>query len=131
MPLLYETARKGATINEAEIGMIVDKLKPQIAGEVRMDKYNRLMYSTDASMYQMTPIGVVIPRTADDVEAAIRIAKEHGVPVMPRGGGTALAGQTTNHAIIIDFSKYMRNIVEVSPEAVSYTHLTLPTNREE
>ena len=116
MPLLYETARKGATINEAEIGMIVDKLKPQIAGEVRMDKYNRLMYSTDASMYQMTPIGVVIPRTADDVEAAIRIAKEHGVPVMPRGGGTALAGQTTNHAIIIDFSKYMRNIVEVSPE---------------
>ena len=116
MPLLYETARKGATINEAEIGMIVDKLKPQISGEVRMDKYNRLMYSTDASMYQMTPIGVVIPRTADDVEAAIRIAKEHGVPVMPRGGGTALAGQTTNHAIIIDFSKYMRNIVEVSPE---------------
>ena len=56
MPLLYETARKGATINEAEIGMIVDKLKPQISGEVRMNKYNRLMYSTDASMYQMTPM---------------------------------------------------------------------------
>ena len=116
MPLLYETARKGASIAASEIGVIADKLRGQIAGEVRMDHYNRLMYSTDASIFQMTPVGVVVPRTADDVEATIRTAREHGVPVTPRGGGTALAGQTTNHTIVMDFSKYMRNVLEVSPE---------------
>ena len=116
MPLLYETARKAANISASEVSAIADKLRGQIAGEIRMDHYNRLMYSTDASMYQMMPVGVVVPRSADDVEATIRVAREHGVPVMPRGGGTALAGQTTNHAIVMDFSKYMRNVLEVSPE---------------
>ena len=116
MPLLYETASKGANISASEVSAIADKLRGQIAGEIRMDHYNRLMYSTDASMYQMMPVGVVVPRSADDVEATIRVAREHGVPVMPRGGGTALAGQTTNHAIVMDFSKYMRNVLEVSPE---------------
>ena len=116
MPLLYESVRKGADISDAEVGAIAHELRGQIAGEVRMDRYNRLMYSTDASIFQMTPVGVVVPRTADDVEAAIRVARDHGVAVMPRGGGTALAGQTTNHAIAIDFSKYMRNVLEVSPE---------------
>ncbi len=116
MPLLYETTRKGAAISGSEVSAIAEELRGQIAGEVRMDRYNRLMYSTDASMYQMTPIGVVVPRNADDVEAAIHVARAHGVPVMPRGGGTALAGQTTNHAVVIDFSKYMRNVLEVVPE---------------
>ncbi len=116
MPLLYETTRKGAAISASEVSAIAEELRGQIAGEVRMDRYNRLMYSTDASIYQMTPIGVVVPRNADDVEAAIHVARGHGVPVMPRGGGTALAGQTTNHAIVIDFSKYMRNVLEVAPE---------------
>ena len=116
MPLLYETTRKGAAISGSEVSAIAEELRGQIAGEVRMDRYNRLMYSTDASMYQMTPIGVVVPRNADDVEAAIHVARSHGVPVMPRGGGTALAGQTTNHAVVIDFSKYMRNVLEVVPE---------------
>ncbi|MDA1035543.1 MAG: FAD-binding protein [Chloroflexi bacterium] len=116
MPLLHETTQKAANLTEREIGAIADRLKGRIAGEVRIDRYNRLMYSTDASMYQMVPVGVVVPRDADDVEAAILTAKEFGVPVMPRGGGTGLAGQTTNHAIVIDFSKYMRNVLEVSPE---------------
>ena len=116
MPLLYETTQKAANLTEREIGAIADRLKGRIAGEVRMDRYNRLMYSTDASMYQMMPVGVVLPRDADDVEAAILTAREFGVPVLPRGGGTALAGQTTNHAIVIDFSKYMRDVLEVSPE---------------
>jgi FAD/FMN-containing dehydrogenase/Fe-S oxidoreductase len=116
MPLLHETTQKAANLTGVEIGAIADRLKGQIAGEVRMDRYNRLMYSTDASMYQMVPVGVVVPRDADDVEATILTAREFGVPVMPRGGGTGLAGQTTNHAIVIDFSKYMRNVLEVSPE---------------
>lgn len=116
MPLLYETARKGATISDSEVAAIAAKLRKQTSAEVRMDHYNRLMYATDASMYQMVPVGVVVPRSDDDVEAAIRIAREHGVPVMPRGGGTGLAGQTCNHAIVLDFSKYMRNVLEVNKE---------------
>lgn len=116
MPLLYETTQKAANLTEREIGDIADRLKGRIEGEVRMDRYNRLLYSTDASIYQMVPVGVVVPKSADDVEAALLTAKEFGIPVMPRGGGTGLAGQTTNHALVIDFSKYMRNLIEVSPE---------------
>ena len=116
MPLLHETTQKAANLTEREIGEIAERLRGRIAGDVRMDRYNRLMYSTDASIYQMMPVGVVLPRDADDVEATILTAREFGVPVMPRGGGTGLAGQTTNHAIVIDFSKHMRDILEVSPE---------------
>jgi FAD/FMN-containing dehydrogenase/Fe-S oxidoreductase len=116
MPLLYDTTRKAADLSESERGEIARKLQREVAGEVRMDHYNRLMYSTDASMYQMEPVGVVVPKDANDVETAMRIAAEHGIPVMPRGGGTSLAGQTCNHAIVIDFSKYMRSVLEVSPE---------------
>ena len=116
MPLLYETTQRAANLTEAELGAIGERLKGRIAGEIRMDRYNRLMYSTDASMYQMMPVGVVVPKNADDVEAAMATAKEFGIPVMPRGGGTGLAGKTTNHALVIDFSKYMRNVIEISPE---------------
>ncbi|MEX2431174.1 MAG: FAD-binding oxidoreductase, partial [Dehalococcoidia bacterium] len=116
MPLLYQTTKKAAKLAESEIAGIAEKLRGQVSGEVRMDRYSRLLYATDASMYQMAPVGVVIPKTVDDVDAALRIAREHGIPVMPRGGGTGLAGQTCNHAIVIDFSKYMRNVLEVSPE---------------
>ena len=116
MPLLYESVRKAANLDERELADITDKLRRHVDGEVRMDRYSRALYSTDASIYQMEPVGVVVPRTADDVEATIRVAREHGVPVLPRGGGTGLAGQTTNHAIVMDFSKYMRNVVEAQPE---------------
>lgn len=116
MPLLYETARKGAEISDREVGEIAEKLRRQMAGEVRMDQYNRLLYSTDASMYQMMPVGVVVPRDADDVAIAMQVAREHGIPITPRGGGTGLAGQTTNHSLVIDFSKYMRNVLEFSQE---------------
>ncbi|MEX2599613.1 MAG: FAD-binding and (Fe-S)-binding domain-containing protein, partial [Dehalococcoidia bacterium] len=116
MPLLYETTQKAARLAEGEIETIAAKLRSQVSGEVRTDKISRILYATDASMYQMMPVGVVIPKTADDVEAAMRTAREHGIPVLPRGGGTGLAGQTCNHAIVIDFSKYMRNVLEVSPE---------------
>ena len=116
MPLLYESVRKAASLAERELAEITDKLSRQVAGEVRMDRYSRALYATDASMYQMEPVGVVVPRNADDVEATIRVAREHGVPVLPRGGGTGLAGQTTNHAIVMDFSKYMRNVLEFQAE---------------
>ena len=101
---------------EADTQTLVDELKRQVAGEVRFDKMTRLLYSTDASIYQIEPVGVVIPKSAEDVVAVVETANRHGVSVLPRGGGTSLAGQTVGQSIIMDFSKYMRNVVEVNAE---------------
>jgi FAD/FMN-containing dehydrogenase/Fe-S oxidoreductase len=91
-------------------------LAARIRGEVRFDTKSRLLYSTDASLYQILPLGVVLPRDADDVRHAVRIAAEHEIPVLPRGGGTALAGQTVGAALVLDFSKYMNRILELDPD---------------
>ena len=95
---------------------LVEELRSQVSGEVRFDKMTRLLYSTDASIYQIEPIGVVIPRTEEDVIAVVETAHRHGVPVLPRGGGTSLAGQAVGHAVVIDFSNHMRNVLEVNAE---------------
>ena len=95
---------------------IADELRRRVEGEVRFDPYSRLLYSTDASIYQMEPVGVVIPRNAADVQAVVEFAAGEGIPVLPRSGGTSLAGQTVNHAIVMDFSKYMNRVLEVNPE---------------
>src|ERR1043166_7185851 len=92
------------------------ELKKRVEGEVRFDKYSKLLYSTDASMYQIEPIGVVVPRHQGDVQAVIETAKRFKVPVLPRGGRTALPGQTVGHAIVLDFSKYMNRVLEVNKE---------------
>jgi FAD/FMN-containing dehydrogenase len=85
-----------------------------VEGDLRFDTYSRLLYSTDASMYQVEPIGVVIPRHADDVQAAIEVAGRLGAPLLPRGGGTSLTGQTVNHAVVLDFSRHMNHVLEVN-----------------
>ncbi len=90
-------------------------LSAAIAGEVRFDAGSRAVYSADASNYRQIPIGVVLPRTADDVVAALRICREHGAPLLPRGGGTSQCGQCVNVAVVLDFSKYMGNVVSVDP----------------
>src|ERR1700756_1632693 len=92
------------------------ELKKRIEGDIRFDRYTRLLYSTDASIYQIEPIGVVVPRHKGDVQAVIEVANKLGVPILPRGGGTSLAGQTVGHAIVLDFSKYMQNVLEVNTE---------------
>ncbi len=92
------------------------ELKAAVGGEVRFDPYSKAMYSTDASIYSMEPVGVVLPRNADDVAAVLEIASRNGVKVLPRGGGTSLSGQTVNHAVVMDFSKYMHNVLEVNAE---------------
>jgi len=92
-------------------------LRERVQGEVRFDAHSRLLYSTDASLYQFLPVGVVVPKDAGDVEAAVRLAAEHGVPVLPRGGGTALAGQTVGAALVLDFTKYMNRVLSVDPDA--------------
>ena len=86
-----------------------------VSGEVRFDPFSRVLYSTDASIYQMEPVGVVIPRSVEDVLAVVEVARDSGVPVLPRAGGTSLAGQTVNHAIVIDFSKNLNQVLEVNP----------------
>jgi FAD/FMN-containing dehydrogenase/Fe-S oxidoreductase len=95
---------------------LAHELRRHLEGDVRFDSYSRLLYSTDASMYQMEPIGVVIPRHAGDVQAVIEVASRRGVPLLPRGGGTSLTGQTVNRALVLDFSRYMGNVLEVNRE---------------
>ncbi|MDD9974318.1 MAG: FAD-binding protein, partial [Candidatus Poribacteria bacterium] len=83
------------------------QLSDNLAGEVRFDLYSKALYSTDASLYQVQPIGVVIPKDSQDVIKTVQIASERNVPILPRGGGTSLAGQSVGEAIVIDMSKYM------------------------
>ena len=95
---------------------LAQELRRLTRGEVRFDAYSRALYNTDASLYQMEPIGVVAPLDAEDVAATVRLAHYAGTPVLPRGGGTSLAGQTVNHAVVLDTSKYMRELWEVNAE---------------
>ena len=90
-------------------------LQKQIRGEVRFDYGSRALYSTDGSNYRQIPIGVVVPRNNDDVLAAVALCRQYGAPLLPRGGGTSLAGQCCNVAVIVDFSKYMAGILTVDP----------------
>ncbi|HEX8753852.1 MAG TPA: FAD-binding oxidoreductase, partial [Solirubrobacterales bacterium] len=92
-------------------------LKESVEGEVRFDLGTRAIYSHDSSNYRQPPLGVVIPRHAEDVVAAVAACHEHGAPVLMRGCATSLSGETTNVAVVIDTSKYMREIVAVDPEA--------------
>jgi FAD/FMN-containing dehydrogenase/Fe-S oxidoreductase len=90
-------------------------LKRELRGEVRFDDGSRALYATDGSNYRQVPTGVVLPRDADDVIATITLARQFGAPILCRGGGTSLAGQCCNVAVVLDFSKYMAKILEVDP----------------
>jgi FAD/FMN-containing dehydrogenase/Fe-S oxidoreductase len=92
------------------------ELRRVVRGDVRFDDVSRLLYSTDASMYQVEPIGVVMPKDADDVQAALEVARKNGVAILPRGGGTSLTGQTVNHALVLDVSRFMHDVLEVNAE---------------
>jgi len=96
---------------------LVHELRRVVRGEVRFDAVSRALYSTDASIYEIEPIGVVLPRDADDVQAVLEVTRRARLPVLPRGGGTSLAGQAVGHAVVLDFSKYMNRIAEVNVEA--------------
>jgi FAD/FMN-containing dehydrogenase/Fe-S oxidoreductase len=91
------------------------ELKGSLRGEVRFDSGSRALYATDASNYRQVPLGVVIPRDADDVVRAVEICRRHDAPVLARGGGTSLCGQCCNVAVVLDFSKYMNAILEIDP----------------
>jgi hypothetical protein len=91
-------------------------LRDAVTGEVRFDQGSRGAYSTDASNYRQVPIGVVVPRSVDDVLATVAVCREHGAPILGRGGGTSLAGQCCNAAVVLDFTKYLHDILELDPE---------------
>ena len=87
-----------------------------IKGEVLTDQYSLGMYSTDASFYQIWPVAVVLPRDEEDVKKAVAFAGQHKLKILPRGGGTSLAGQTVGDALVIDFSKYMNHVLEFNEQ---------------
>jgi FAD/FMN-containing dehydrogenase/Fe-S oxidoreductase len=91
------------------------QLRRELEGEVLFDSFSRGRYSTDASIYQIEPIGVVVPKTEEDAARAIQIAREHGVAVLARGGGTSQIGQTVAAALVIDASKYLNRVIELDP----------------
>ena len=100
----------------ARVNDLEHALRRAVRGSVRFDQASRLLYSTDASMYQVEPLGVVTPLDADDVRAAVAVARAQQVALLPRGGGTSLTGQTVNRALVLDFTQHMNEVLEVNAE---------------
>ena len=98
---------------DIDIAGLAARLRQHVRGEVRFDDGDRALYSTDASNYRQIPIGVVLPRDADDVVAAVSVAREFGAPIVARGGATDLAGSTCNAAVVLDMSKYMNRVLDI------------------
>jgi len=98
----------------AQAEALAAELRAAITGEVRFDDGTRALYAVDGSNYRQVPIGVVIPKTIEEVIQTVAIARQHGAPLLPRGGGTSLAGQSCNVAVIVDFSKYLNKITELN-----------------
>jgi FAD/FMN-containing dehydrogenase/Fe-S oxidoreductase len=101
----------------AKESAVAARLRKEVQGEVLFDAFSRGRYSTDASIYQIMPIGVVVPRTEEDAVCVLQIAAEAGVPVLPRGAGTSQCGQTVGEALIIDHSKYLNGVIEFDANA--------------
>src|SRR5437762_503210 len=94
---------------------VADELKKAVQGGVAFDAGARALYAMDGSNYRQVPMGVVVPKTIEDVVAAIRVCKQFGVPVFSRGGGTSLAGQCCNTAVVLDWTRYLNRIEEINP----------------
>ena len=95
------------------------ELRKHFTGDIRLDLASRVLYSTDASIYQIEPLGVVIPRTQADLQSAVELAAKYKIPILPRGSGSSLAGQAIGEALIIDCSRWLDNIIEIDPEKKS------------
>src|SRR3954471_7297586 len=110
-------------VADVDAQALAAELSRRVKGEVRFDNGARALYATDASNYRQVPIGVVVPRNEDDGIATVALAREFGAPILSRGGGTSLAGQCCNVAIVIDFSKYLHNILDMNPgEKYAWVH---------
>ncbi len=114
MATLTTTERGGRA--DVDVQALEQALHRAVEGEVRFGPGDRALYSGGGSNYRQLPIGVVIPRTTDDAVAAVAVCRDHGAPVLSRGGGTSLAGQCCNVAVVLDFSKYLNRVLDVDPE---------------
>ena len=108
-------AARTAKFNSSDVDAagLAAELRKRVRGEVRFDNGSRALYATDGSNYRQVPIGVVIPKDTDDIVETVSAARRHGAPVLARGGGTSLAGQCCNVAVVMDLSKYMHHIIEL------------------
>src|SRR5256886_5771392 len=114
------TEQSGARTTSArstsvDAGALAQELRSIIRGEVRFDDGSRALYATDGSNYRLVPIGVVVPRDVEDVIETVAVCSQFEAPILPRGGGTSLAGQCCNVAVVFDCSKYLRQILAVDP----------------
>src|SRR6266545_1354471 len=100
-------------MSETVVPGLERRLRAERVGDVMFDRFSRGRYATDASHYQMMPLGVVAPRTVAEAERTLTLAREEGVSVLPRGGGTSQSGQTVNESLVIDCSKHLTQIYEL------------------
>lgn len=107
--------QSAVALSPDEVEALCRQLQRSVQGEVRFDSGSRALYATDGSLYRQVPVGVVVPRTEDDVRQCVTICHQRGVPVLPRGAGTSLAGQCCNTAVVLDFSKYLNRILSIDP----------------
>lgn len=118
--LIHSTAFQSGSYREtgsSDAGRLTEALRTRIRGEVRFDAASRALYATDGSNYRQVPIGVVIPRDAEDAASALAVCRQFSAPVLARGAGTSLCGQCCNVAVVFDFSKYMDRILALDPQA--------------
>ncbi|HYE33820.1 FAD-binding oxidoreductase [Methylocaldum sp.] len=106
-----------SNLNATSAEALAAAIRKRVRGDVRFDFGSRALYATDASNYRQVPIGVVVPRSIGDVVETVAACRKHGAPITSRGGGTSLAGQCCNSAVIIDMSKYLRGVLDIDPEA--------------
>src|SRR5664279_1527800 len=95
----------------------ISELRKHFTGDIRTDAGTRAIYSTDASIYQIKPLGVALPKNQEDLIAAVELAAKYEIPILPRGAGSSLAGQAIGQALILDCSRYLDKILEIDPEA--------------
>jgi FAD/FMN-containing dehydrogenase/Fe-S oxidoreductase len=114
---MTDLGEQGTPASAADLAGLRTGLERAVRGEVAFDATARALTTMDASNYRRVPLGVVSPRDADDVAAALAVCRAHGVPVVPRGGGTSIAGQATGTGIVLDFTRHMNRIVSLDPEA--------------
>src|SRR5436190_10174500 len=106
----------GTAPGAINVKLLESALRDKLRGDVRFDAGSRALYSTDGSNYRQVPVGVVLPRDEGDVIHAVHICRDFGAPVLARGGGTSLAGQCCNVAVVLDMTRYMHHVIELNPE---------------
>ena len=99
----------------------IAELRKHFTGDVRLDEGSRILYSTDASIYQIEPLGVALPRTQDDLQSVVELAAKYRVPILPRGSGSSLAGQAVGEALILDCSRWLDAIIKIDPDSKTAT----------